>query len=175
MDDLEDDGFSLACVAGITAAEAARRLEATPADADDVEDIMDDPFSGSDDGLSLIGITDVPGGCVVFQPWGYNASTPGVMKRLSAGSVCYGMFANPKSGNQGAVARDGVIEEWDTHPGGGSVSDHAATEDILTAYLYHHQAVAYCFAGAGLRPSDTRSITDQPDIWLELPDRDWWS
>ncbi|MEV0591766.1 DUF6461 domain-containing protein [Nonomuraea cavernae] len=173
---LEDDGFSVACVADITAAEAARRLEATPADENDVEEITDDPFSDFDDSLSLIGITDVPGGCVVFQPWGYTASTPGVMKRLSVGSVCYGMFANPKSGDQGAVARDGVIEEWDTHPGGGAVTDDDPTEDILTAYLYHLQAVAYCFAcGAGLRPTDARSITDQPDVWLRLPEQDWWS
>ncbi|MBB6345182.1 hypothetical protein FHU36_001691 [Nonomuraea muscovyensis] len=172
---LEDDGFSVACVADITAAEAAQRLEATPADDDDIEEIMDDPFSDFDDSLSLIGITDVPGGCVVFQPWGYNASTPGVIKRLSVGSVCYAMFANPKSGNQGAVARDGVIEKWDTHPGGGAVSDNDPTEDILTTYLYHYQAVAYCFAGAGLQPTDARSITDQPDVWLRLPEQDWWS
>ncbi|MGN9786835.1 ankyrin repeat domain-containing protein [Nonomuraea sp. ZG12] len=172
---LEHDGFSVACVAGIAAAEAARRLEAIPADDDDIEEVMDDPFSDLDGSLAIIGITDVPGGCVVFQPWGYNASTPGVMERLSVSTVCYGMYANPKSGNQGAVARDGVIEEWDTHPGGGGVSADEPAEAILAAYLYHRQAVAYCFAGASLRPTDARSITDQPDVWLTLPDRDWWS
>ncbi|MFB4271460.1 ankyrin repeat domain-containing protein [Nonomuraea sp. GTA35] len=170
-----DDGFSVACVAGVTAAEAARRLEAVPADDDDVAELMDDPFSDLDNALAIIGLTDVPGGCVVFQPWGYNADTPGLIKRLSVDTVCYGMFANPKSGNQGAVARDGVIEEWDTHPGGGSVSAAASTQEILTTYLYHGHAVAYCFAGAGLRPTDARSLTDQPDVWLRLPERDWWS
>ncbi|GGT00473.1 hypothetical protein GCM10010156_68200 [Planobispora rosea] len=171
---LEHDGFSLACVADITAAEAARRLEAVPADDDEIEEIMDDPFSDFDDSLSVIGVTDVPGGCVVFQPWGYIAYTSGsgVAKRLSAGTVCYAMYANPKSGNQGAVARDGVIEEWDTHPGGGSVSPDEPAEEILATYLYHYQAVAYCFAGAGLRPTDARSITEQPDMWLRLPERD---
>ncbi|GGK69647.1 hypothetical protein Ppa06_37120 [Planomonospora parontospora subsp. parontospora] len=172
---LEHDGFSLACVADITAAEAARRLEAVPVDDADVEELLEDPWDNVDESMAIIGVTDVPGGCVVFQPCGYNASTPGVMKRLSVGTVCHGMFANPKSGNQGAVARDGVIEEWDTHPGGGSVSADEPAEEILTTYLYHHRAVAYCFAGAGLRPTDARSITDQPDMWLRLPEQDWWS
>ncbi|MEU4539202.1 DUF6461 domain-containing protein [Streptosporangium sp. NPDC023825] len=154
----DDDGHSLACVAGITAAEAVRRLEAVPADDADVEEIMEDPWADLDAGLALIGVTDVPGGCVVFQPCGYAASNPGVMKRLSVGTVCHGLFANPKSGNQGAVARDGAIEEWDTHPGGGSVCSEESAEEILATYLYHHQAEAYCFAGAGLRPADDRSI-----------------
>ncbi|MFI6920635.1 ankyrin repeat domain-containing protein [Nonomuraea spiralis] len=171
----EDDGFSLGCAAGITAAEAARRLEAVPVDDDDVEELLEDPFADFDNSLAVIGVTDAPGGCVVFQPFGYNASTPGVMERLSVGSVCYGLFANPKSGNQGAVARDGAIEDWDTHPGGGSVSADDSAQDILAAYLYHRRAVAYCFAGAGLRPADARSLTEQPDMWLRLPERDWWS
>lgn len=98
----ERDGSSVAWAADITAAEATRRLEAIPADDYDIEEVVDDPFSDFDDSLALIGITDVPGGCVVFQLWGYNASIPGI-ERLSADSVCYGMFANPKSGNQGVV------------------------------------------------------------------------
>ncbi|MEV4058504.1 ankyrin repeat domain-containing protein [Nonomuraea dietziae] len=170
LERFDDDGFSLACVADITAAEAARRLEAVPADDLDVEELMDDPWSDEDNGLSVVGVTDVPGGCVVVQPWGYVASNPGVMERLSAGTVCYALFANPKSGNQGAVARHGVIEEWDTHPGGGSVSAGEPAEEILTTYLYHGEAVAYCYAGAGLRPTGTRSIADQADMWLRLPD-----
>lgn len=170
----EQDGFSLACAGGITAAEAARRLEASPADDDDLEELLEDPFENFDECLSLIGITDVPGGCVVFQQWGYMASTPGVMERLSIGSVCSGMYANPKSGNQGAVARDGSIVEWDTHPGGGWVSADDPAEEILAAYLYHYQAVAYCFAGAGLRPADARSISGEADVRFRLPERDWW-
>ncbi|MEW9533169.1 ankyrin repeat domain-containing protein [Microbispora sp. NPDC049125] len=172
---LDHDGYSLACVAGITAAEAARRLEAAPIDDADVEELMEDPWADEDGSLAVVGVTDVPGGCVVFQSSAYVASTPGVMKCLSVGTVCYGLFANPKSGNQGAVARDGIIEEWDTHPGGGDVSADEPAEEILAAYLYHHQAVAYCFAGAGVRPTDNRSIIDQPDMWLRLPERDWWN
>ncbi|AWS47812.1 ankyrin repeat domain-containing protein [Streptosporangium sp. 'caverna'] len=163
-------GHSLACVADITAAEAVRRLEAVPADAADVEEIMDDPWTDFDAGLAVIGVMDVPGGCVVVQPWGYVASNPGVMERLSVGTVCYGLFANPKSGNQGAVARDGVVEEWDTHPGGGSVDAEESADEILATYLYQGQAEAYCHAGASLRPTDNRSITGRADMWLRLPE-----
>ncbi|MEV7012148.1 ankyrin repeat domain-containing protein [Streptosporangium sp. NPDC051022] len=166
----EDDGYSIACVAGITAAEAVRRLEAVPADDAEVEKIMEDPWEDFDASLAVVGITDVPGGCAVVQPCGYAASNPGVMERLSVGTVCYGLFANPKSGNQGAVARDGVIEEWDTHPGGGSVYYEEPAEEILAAYLYHGEAEAYCYAGVGLRPADSRSINGRADMWLRLPE-----
>jgi hypothetical protein len=40
---------------------------------------------------------------------------PGVQKLLSVGTVCYGLYANPESGNQGSVFRDGVGEGWDLH------------------------------------------------------------
>ncbi|MFI6511575.1 ankyrin repeat domain-containing protein [Streptosporangium sp. NPDC050855] len=169
----DGDGHSLACVADITAAEAVRRLEAVPVDDADVEEIMGDPWGDLDATLSVIGVTDVPGGCIVFQPCGHAASNPGVIERLSVGTVCYGLFANPKSGNQGAIARDGAIEEWDTHPGGGSVCSEEPAEEILATYLYHHQAEAYCFAGAGLRPADARSINGRADMWLKLPGQDW--
>ncbi|MFF3445198.1 ankyrin repeat domain-containing protein [Streptosporangium sp. NPDC002721] len=165
-----DHGHSLACVAGITAAEAARRLEAVPVDDAEVEEIMEDLWADFDASLAVIGVTDVPGGCVVAQPWGYAASRRGVMKRLSVGTVCYRLFANPKSGNQGAVARDGVVEEWDTHPGGGSVHAEESAEEILATYLYQGQAEAYCYAGAGLRPTDNRSASGQADVWLRLPE-----
>lgn len=156
--------------AGLSAVEAARRLEAVPAEDVDIEDLMDDPWADEDESLAVVGVTDGPGGCVVVQPWGYSAANPGVIERLSAGTVCYALFANPKSGNQGAVARGGAIEEWDTHPGGGSVSTDEPAEEILTTYLYHGEAVAYCYAGAGLRPTGPRSITDQAGMWLRLPE-----
>ncbi|MEV0822937.1 ankyrin repeat domain-containing protein [Nonomuraea rubra] len=169
------EGLSLACVADITAAEAIRRLEATPADEDDLELIEDDPWSDVDHSLTIVGITDVPGGCVITQPWGYGGSTPGVIKRLSLSTVCYAMYANPKSGNQGRVARDGTLEAWDTYPGGGTVSPDDPAEEILATYLYHFHAVAYCCAGAGLRLADARPILGPPDMWMRLPERDYWA
>ncbi|MDX3106679.1 ankyrin repeat domain-containing protein [Nonomuraea angiospora] len=172
---LHYEGLSLACVAGVTAAEAARRLEATPAGEDDLGLIEDDPWSDFDRSITIVGITDVPGGCVISQPWGYGASTPGVMTRVSTGTVCYAMYANPKSGNQGRVTRDGDFTAWDTHPGGGSVASDEPSDEILATYLYHGHALAYCCAGAGLRLTGPRPIIGPPDTWLRLPDRDYWS
>ncbi|NUW43417.1 ankyrin repeat domain-containing protein [Nonomuraea rhodomycinica] len=170
LGEFDSDGLGLACVAGISAAEAVRRLEAVPADEEKVAELLEDPFSDFDGGLLIVGVTDVPGGCVVTQPWGYAADCPGVIRRLSAGTVCYGLFDNPKSGNQGSFARDGVIEDWDSHPGGGSTSPHESPEEILSAFLYHGHAIADRCAAAGLRLTDARAVIGPPDAWLRLPE-----
>ncbi|MCM0675235.1 hypothetical protein NCC78_11130 [Micromonospora phytophila] len=169
------DGFSLSCVGGIDAAEAVRRLEATVVEHGPesmVERMWGDSLS--DESLLTVGVTDVPGGCVVSQPWAYGASMPGVAGRLSIGTVCYAMYANPKSGNQGSIIRDGIIEGWDLHPGGGWSADDSADE-ILRTYLYRHKAVAYCCAYAGLKPTEARPFTGPPDLWVQLPVRDYWT
>ncbi|MEU8148099.1 ankyrin repeat domain-containing protein [Nonomuraea sp. NPDC048901] len=171
LDGIVNDGFSLACVRGISAAEAAQRLAATPVGEEELEEAMEDPFE--EEAMQFIGFTDVPGGCLVSQQWGYMASTPVVMQVLSAGTVAYGMYANPKSGNQGCVYRDGEVMEWDTHPGGGSVSGDDSAQEILLKYLYVGHAEAYCFAGADLRPTSARAISG-PDMHLRLPERDYW-
>lgn len=78
------EGTGLACVAGIDAQEAMRRLEAKPADGEDLEELLDDPYAyDMDESLQTIGVTTVPGGCVVTQPWGYAPQMPGVMTMLS--------------------------------------------------------------------------------------------
>lgn len=112
------------------------------------------------------------------QPWGYAPQTPLVMRPLSAGTVCYGLYANPKSGNQGSVARDGRIKASDLHPGGGSPTPGDSSDEVLAAYLYQHDAVGFSCAYAGLRLPDARAVAGPPDMWLKLPDwddRDYWS
>jgi hypothetical protein len=170
---IEEDGFSLACVGGIGAAEAARRLAAEPAGAEEVEESLEDPYD--DEAMRYVSFTDVPGGCVLSQEHGYLVSAPVVMKALSAGTVAYGMFANPKSGNQGCVYRDGEAVGWDTVPGGGDASAADTAEEILLKYLYFGHAVAYCFAGAGLSPADDTLASTDLDTYLRLPERDYWS
>jgi len=171
------EGLSLCCVAGIDAAEAVRRLEATAVVHDDPESMVEDCWDDSlgEDALLTVGVTDVPGGCIVSQPWAFGASTPGVARRLSTGTVCYAMYANPKSGNQGSIVRDGVIAGWDLHPGGGWSAADDSAEEILRTYLYQNKAVAYCCAYAGLKPRDARPFTGQPDLWVQLPVRDYWA
>ncbi|MFI8503759.1 ankyrin repeat domain-containing protein [Streptomyces sp. NPDC085524] len=178
LEGIHDDGMGLACVAGIDAEEAVRRLEATPAGAEELEELeelLEEPWAyEGDESLEIIGVTTVPGGCVVTQPWGYAPSMPGVLKRLSAGTVCYGLYANPKSGNQGCIFRDGVVEGWDLHPGGGPNPDDASGE-VLASYLYRYNAVAYSCAFAGLRLTDAHAVTGPPDRWVRLPQRDHWA
>ncbi|MEU1077263.1 MULTISPECIES: ankyrin repeat domain-containing protein [unclassified Streptomyces] len=169
------EGTGLACVAGIDAAEAVNRLQAIPADRNLVEELLEGRYAyDMDETRQIIGLTTVPGGCVVTQPWGYTPSTPGVLTRLSEATLCYGVFANPKSGNQGSIARNGAIEGRGLHPGG--APDQSSTaEEVLAAYLYQHHAVAYACAFAGLRLTDTRPVTGPCDLWAQLPRCDCWN
>ncbi|KKK07716.1 ankyrin repeat domain-containing protein [Micromonospora sp. HK10] len=159
------DGIGLACVAGLDAAEVVRRLDATP--------VPEAEATGAAT-LDIVGVTDVPGGCVVTQPWGYAPQQPGVLGLVSVGTRCYGLYANPKSGNQGSIAVDGAIEGWDLHPGGWA-GEGDPPELVLAAYLYRHRAEAYSCAYAGLRLTDPRAVTGPPDAWVRLPERDWWA
>ncbi|MEU9111732.1 ankyrin repeat domain-containing protein [Streptomyces sp. NPDC048483] len=175
LGDLCYEGTGLACVAGIDAPEAVRRLEATPAAGQDLEELLEDPSEyDMDEGLQIIGVTTVPGGCVVTQPWGYAPQMPGVLTRLSKATICYGLYANPKSGNQGSIARNGTIEGWDLHPGGGPDVD-GTPEEVLASYLYRYNGVAYSCAFVGLRLTDARAVVGPPDMWVELPQRDYWT
>ncbi|CCK29270.1 ankyrin [Streptomyces davaonensis JCM 4913] len=169
------DGLGLACVAGIDAEEAIRRLSATPADPEFLDELLADPLDfDMDESLRIVGVTTVPGGCVVSQPWGYAPQQPVVMRQLSEGTLAYGLYANPKSGNQGCVCRDGEGEGWDLHPGGGP-NPEDSPDDVLFSYVYTSNAVAYCLAYAGLRPTDARAVLGPPDHWVELPERDYWA
>lgn len=175
LGELYYDGTGLACVAGIDAGEAVRRLGAADVDPELVEAVVEDPYEfDMDETLRIVGVTTVPGGCIVTQPWGYAPQQPGVQKLLSVGTVCYGLYANPKSGSQGSVYRDGVGEAWDLHPGGGPYAEDTP-EEVLTGYLFHYNAVAYSIAYAGLRPTDARAVVGPPDVWVELPERDYWA
>ncbi|MET7320569.1 ankyrin repeat domain-containing protein [Streptomyces sp. NPDC005549] len=169
------DGTGLACVAGIDAAEAVRRLRAAPVEDEAADEVLKEPYGYDMDRiLQIVGVTTVPGGCVVTQPWGYAPQMPGVLTLLSADTVCYGLYANPKSGNQGSIARHGAVESWDLHPGGGPHENDTA-EEVLASYLYHCNAVAYSCAFSGLAPTDSRAVVGPPDVWVELPRRDYWS
>jgi hypothetical protein len=70
--------------------------------------------------------------------------------------------------------RDGGVRGWDLHPGGDRWGDDSAWQ-VLLAYLYRYDAVAYACAYAGLRLTEARAITGPPDIWLRLPPRDYWN
>lgn len=182
------DGTGLLAVAGIDATEAIRRLDGTPMTEDELRAHYEvnaerGPDPSDEDywrwlwdlnDLLLVGVTDVPGGCVLTQPWGYQPQTPVVGRLLSAGTVAYGLYANPKSGDQGSIHRDGQTTGWDLHPGGAAWGTDTS-ELILLSYLYPMRAPAYACAFAGLRPVDGRCVTGPADHWVMLPDRDYWT
>ncbi|WP_211897046.1 ankyrin repeat domain-containing protein [Saccharopolyspora erythraea] len=170
LGEFEFEGMGLACVAGIDVAEAVRRLGAEVVDAvDSWEDaVWGDPFA--DWVLRTMWATDVPGGCVIAQPWGYVPSDRHVTERLSEGTTCYAMYANPKSGNQGSIVGDGEVVDSDLHPGGDPFGGDPSDE-ILASYLYRYNSIAYCCAYVGLRPADNRAFAGPPDAWLRLPEQ----
>lgn len=155
--DLFMEGLGLACVAGIDVAEATRRLTAGgwQVMAEAAED------------LEVVGATDVPGGCVITQPWGYMPASEDVLQRLTPGTFAYGLYANPKSGDQGSIYRDGEWEASDLLPRAQPDEDDTA-EQVLAAFLYLDNAIAYCCGYAGLKLTDTRAILGPPDVWLRL-------
>ena len=177
LGDIDDDGWSITCVPGLDTAEVVRRLGAVSAATE--EPALDlwasDALEEHSLPMRTVCVTTVPGGSVVSQPWAYMASTPVVAALVSAGTVCYSMYANPKSGNQGSITRDGVQVAGDLHPGGGYPNpDDPDEAERFRDYLYRGHAAAYCCAFVGIAPPDSRAVLGPPDLWVELPVRDYW-
>ena len=180
LDGVDSSGWGLACVADLTAAEAIRRLNAEPAPeiaamfADPDPD--DDPEEWYDEEgpyALVMGISDVPGGCVLAQSWLYGPSMPGIHTRLSVGTRSYGLYQNPKSGSQGSIYRDGAEVGWDLSPGLPPEPDDPA-DAVLRAYLHGGNAVAVACAFAGLRLTDSNVLDSGPDTWIRLPRLNYW-
>ena len=168
---LHSDGLSLACVAGIDTVEATRRLGAAVVEDDGSIEREAWTYPLSDAVLLTVWATDVPGGCVIAQPWAWTPQTAAVTTRLSAGTTCYGMYANPKSGDQGSISRDGKVTGSGLTPAGNPGED-PSPDQVLTSYLYQRNTIAYSCAYTGLQPNDARAFTGPPDAWLRLPKQD---
>jgi len=165
------EGLGLACVAGVSAEEAARRLGAEETEEPpDYEDLW---ASEDDEDLRVVGVTDVRGGCVVTQPWGYAPQMSGVLRRLSACTVAYGLYENPKSGSQGCAYQDGEFLGREVEPG--DPGEDAPPEEVLAHYLYQNNAAAFGCAYTRVLPPDTRALMGPPDRWLRLPFRGYWN
>lgn len=170
--DPEVEGMSIACLAHVDSAEAAGRLRAVPIEVADFAEWALDPWSEGmtdDEVLHTVGVTDVPGGCVVTQWAGFTAATPGLLARLTPGSSAYAMHVDPKSGCQGIAYHHGHLTGADLSPGGGDSDPSDSGSEVLRTYLYYGHPVAYCCDAAGLSPESPRPFTGPPGRLLRLP------
>ncbi|MFF4696846.1 ankyrin repeat domain-containing protein [Streptomyces chattanoogensis] len=184
------EGVSIAFVPGIDEDEAVRRLGGAPctcpsdeADEDDEDD--DDPDDllygldpwEFDDPERHVGVTGVPGGCVLVQPVSYELSTGSVLDALSPGTAAYGLYFNPKGGTFGTLSRDGhtVLSEEIGRPvhGDGSPEDYWVYRfwnwDVPDG-MWSAGMIAYASAQAGLRVADAGPMDGPPRRWVEIPE-----
>ncbi|MFI6071364.1 ankyrin repeat domain-containing protein [Actinoplanes sp. NPDC051343] len=170
--DPEVEGMSIACLAHVDSAEAAGRLRALPVDIPNFVQWAEDPWSEGmtdDEVLHTVGVTDVPGGCVVTQWAGFTAAAPGLLARLTPGSSAYAMSVDPRGGCQGIAFHHGHLVAADLSPGSGDAGQDDTGSEVLRAYLYYGHPVAYCCDAAGLSPEDQRPFIGPPTKLLRLP------
>ncbi|MEV6851876.1 hypothetical protein [Actinoplanes sp. NPDC051411] len=170
--DPEVEGMSIACVAHVDSAEAAGRMRALPVDIPNFAEWALDPWSEGmtdDEVAHTVGVTDVPGGCVVTQWAGFTAASPGLLARLTPGSSAYAMCVDPKGGCPGIAFHHGHLVGSDLSPGSGD-SDPADTgSEVLRTFLYYGHPVAYCCDAVGLFPESQRAFNGPPTKLLRLP------
>ncbi|MER7112428.1 ankyrin repeat domain-containing protein [Streptomyces sp. NPDC000229] len=179
------DGLGVAFVAGLDEEEAIRRLGADPA-AHPVLDLDRHPGpygtgpggfdpDDYDEAQRYVGVTGVPGGCVLIQPLSYGVSTPEVLEPLSLSARACGIYFNPKGGTFGTTAVDGETV-WE-----GEVALSPGPEEPAEWWLLRcwdwtssHGArqLAYACWTAGMRLADSRPVTGPPRRWvrLEIPE-----
>ncbi|WP_258944854.1 hypothetical protein [Actinomadura luteofluorescens] len=89
-----------------------------------------------------------------------------VLEGVTAGTFAYGMYANPKSGNQGHIAENGRRIKRDLHPGYDPDPTSTARE-ILASFASRRNAIVYGLVFASLRPDSTDCL-ERPDTWVRL-------
>ncbi|QHC25250.1 ankyrin repeat domain-containing protein [Streptomyces sp. GS7] len=183
---VETDGLSVAFVPGIDEEEAVRRLGRDPAECPVLDlDAEPGPHGTGPNGFDpyapeeaerQVGVTGVPGGCVLVQPVSYRLSTAPVLDALSAGTTAYGVYFNPSGGTFGALSRDGrteLTEEIGLPPYGDEPDGHWLYRfwswDRPDG-MYGAAELAYASAMAGLRLTDPHAVAGAPRRWVEIPD-----
>ncbi|UJB44192.1 ankyrin repeat domain-containing protein [Streptomyces sp. A1-5] len=180
------DGASVAFVVGIDEAEAVRRLGRDPRDCPvlapdaDADPDATGPYGfdahDAEESHRRVGVTGVPGGCVLRQPSSYLLSTDRLLDALSVGTAAYGLYVNPAGGTFGTLSRDGrtaLTEEIGLPPYGDEPEGHwhyrfwswSRPKD-----MYGANELGYAAATAGLRVTDPAPVTGPPRRWVEIPD-----
>ncbi|MGA5405642.1 ankyrin repeat domain-containing protein [Streptomyces lavendulocolor] len=173
------EGLGVAFVAGLDEEEAVRRLGADPADCPVLDlDRHPGPYGTGpggfdpddfDEAQQYVGVTGVPGGCVLIQPMGFDVSLAEVLRPLSRSTRACGIYFNPKGGTFGAALADGETVwqgEVALTPG-----PEVTAEWWLTRcwdWSTHHgpRQIAYACRLAGMRLTDSRPVTGPPRRWV---------
>ncbi|WP_214321446.1 DUF6461 domain-containing protein [Nonomuraea sediminis] len=92
--------FCIAFVRGLTPAEAFARLDITPEEEAEVEDLLDE---------GAITASAVEGGTILVEPNGFAGTLDTVAKRLSPGTVMASVFLNVNADQQFVYAADGQV------------------------------------------------------------------
>lgn len=176
---LHAEGLSAAFVAGIDEEAAIRRLGADPDAAPVTDSDADDPFGyGFDpydeEAESLVGITAVPGGCVLVQPAWFLMNHGAVLDALSPGTTAYGVYFNPKGGTFGTLSRDGRFE---LHEEIGFVFGDEPDRHWLYRFwqwdkepwAWGAYELAYASDMGGVRLAEGQPLIDPPRRWARIP------
>ncbi|MEV6757010.1 ankyrin repeat domain-containing protein [Streptomyces sp. NPDC051214] len=179
--ELWTEGLGLCFVRGLSEEELILRLSADPTRCP-TAGLEYAPFALTDHDATLryVGVTSVagtPGGCVITQE-GYMPSDDTLLQAISADTVAYGIYFNPKGGTYGTLARNGEVvvrEEIGLPPGESDPSSHWHFRFWQRQHTFPHDAniLAYAAASAGLRISNAQEALDRrsPRRWVELPAR----
>ncbi|MFF3510452.1 ankyrin repeat domain-containing protein [Streptomyces sp. NPDC002573] len=181
--DVHTEGASFAFVAGLDEETAIRRLGAGPVlTAAPDPDAESGPCGAGPDGFDpyedelgrFVGVTGVPGGCVLVQPPGYRVSTEAVLDALSPGTTAYGLYFNPKGGTFGRFSRDGHCEP---HEEIGLIRGDASDLHWLYRFwqwdragLWDASELAYASHRGGVRLTDQYAVARPPRRWAEIPE-----
>ncbi|MFK0197265.1 ankyrin repeat domain-containing protein [Streptomyces lavendulae] len=178
------EGLAVAFVAGVDEEEAIRRLGADPDRVPVLNlDAKPGPYGTGPDGSDpygpragwFLGVSGVPGGCVLTQPAGHLASSPAVLAAVSPGGRAYGVYFNPKGGTFGHLSVDGGAahhEEIGLHAGEDSPEGfwlHRFWQWGPYGDMYGTGSLAYACDRAGLRVTDPGPLLGPPRRWVELP------
>ncbi|MGV9561674.1 ankyrin repeat domain-containing protein [Streptomyces sp. NPDC003480] len=181
--DVHTEGASFAFVAGLDEETVIRRLGADPALSAALDlDAEPGPYGTGPDGFDpygeeagrFVGVTGVPGGCVLLQPMGYTVSTEAVLDALSPGTTAYGLYFNPKGGTFGEFSRDGRSEQ---HEEIGSVWGDEPDLHWLYRFwqwdrpgMWDAGKLAYASHRGGVRLTDQHAVAGPPRRWAEIPE-----
>ncbi|MFE4171666.1 ankyrin repeat domain-containing protein [Streptomyces sp. NPDC056909] len=172
------EGLGVAFVRGLTEDELIRRLGADPARCPRT-DLEHAPFDEADyeESLRHVGVTSVPGGCVITQE-GYLPSDGAVLRAVSTATTAYGVYFNPKGGTFSGLARDGEVVTFEEIGLSARESDpsaywHFRFWQIRPGFPYGANIFAYACAAAGLSVEDGREAVNPrtPRRWVALSAR----